>query len=51
MSIRTETIELYIGAYNKLRGMSGYELEEIELDGVGNRGIGFEYDERMSYVC
>lgn len=42
MSIRTEAIELYIGAYNKLRGMCGYELEEIELDSVGNRGIGFD---------
>lgn len=44
MSIRTEAIELYIGAYNKLKGMHASELEEIELDGVGNRGIGFEYD-------
>ena len=44
MSIRTEAIELYNGAYNKLRDLSYYGLEHIVLDNVGNIGLGFEYD-------
>lgn len=44
MSIRTEAIELYNGAYNKLRDLSYYGLEHIVLDNVGNVGLGFEYE-------
>ena len=44
MTIRTDAIDIYGRAYNKLCSMNGYDLKTYILDNINNIGIGFESD-------
>ena len=43
MTIRTDAIDIYVKAYEKLCSMNGYDLKTYSLDNT-NTGIGFESD-------